>query len=336
MTRVVQARVLGCVGVQRRGRERVEDRHRLASPADAPAYRPGDAVRRAHLAGLVTAGSVGQVLAVVRGIGGVDLLAVVGTARRGVTETGRRRGDGRRRGGPAVQRLRQRLVQAVHRGDRREDRRRQAQVGVDRAPVLSLDRVDVQVHRECVLDLRRGSAGLDVGVVRSRRADREPRRAEPVPHRLDRRVGRGVPRAHLRRAQVVTVGAAVRIGHGRGDGFGPGLVAHLEVDAEPDTAVGRGCRDLVAWRRPPRVRVWQRSRAGRAGRSGHGDTEADGGGGATQQHKHSTHGKPPLQMLRRPRSVPPAIDPAVMATAAAVALYRRNRDDPIPAPLTHG
>ena len=81
-------------------------------------------------------------------------------------------------------------------------------------------------------------------------ADREPRRAEPVPHRTDRRVGRGVPRAHLRRAQVVTVGAAVRIGHGRGDGFGPGLVTHLEEDAEPDTAVGCGCRDLVAWRCP--------------------------------------------------------------------------------------
>ena len=248
-------------------------------------------------AGCVPAGSVGQVLAVVRGIGGVDLLAVVGTARLGVTETVRRRDGGRRGAGPAVQRLRQRLVQAVHRHDRREDRRRHIQVGVDCAPVLSLDRVDVQVHRECVLDLRRGSAGLDIGVVRSRRDHREPCRAEPPLHRPDRRVGRGVLRAHLGRAQVVAIGAAVRVRNRRGGSGRPGLVAHLEVDAELDLAVRRGRRDLVARRRPCRVRVRQRRRACRAGRGRHGDAEADGDGGAAQQHKHSTHGKPPLQML---------------------------------------
>ena len=279
VSRVVKRRVLGRVGVQRRGCVPVENRHGLAAPVDALVHRPGDAVSRAKLSRLIPARSIGQVLAVVRGISGVDLLAVVGTARLGIAEPGRGRDGGRRGGRGAAQWVGQRLAQAVHRHDRRENRRREVQVGADRAPVLSPDRVLVELDRERMLDLRCGSAGRDVGVVRRCGADREARRAEPVPYRLDRGIGRSVLRAHLCWAQVVTVGAAGRVGHRRGDGLSPGLVTQLEVDAELDNAVGRGRRDLVGGRGPRRVRVRQRSRAGRAGRCGHGDAETDSDGG---------------------------------------------------------
>ena len=306
---VVHLVVLLGVLVDRRRGVGVGDRHGGPAAVDARLEQRALAVCPLELLGTVPADRVRLVLAVGGRLVAGDLLRVVRRARRHpVPGAGRRPGfgvGGVLEGGA--------LVDPDHAADRAGDRGRgagrQGQLGVVRVHVLTEVGVVVHARPEGALHLGDRTAGLHVHPARQGLGDLEALRAEPVLHRGDRGLGRGVTGVELRVGQPLAVAGAGRVGDRLQGGRGAGLIAHAEEHAEVHPLRGRAGAHVARLVQPLGHAPVQRMPALRRRRSRSGcRRQADDGAAGQQADGHladesgRAHTQSPLKGRNPPKA----------------------------------
>ena len=270
----------------------VGDRHRGPAAVHARLEQRALAVGRLELLGPVAADGVGLVLTVGGRLVGGDLLRVVRRARlHPVPGAGRRPGlgvgDGLERGA---------LVDPDHSADGAGDRGRgvdgQGELRGVRLHVLAQVGIGVQARPEGTRHLGDRTAGFHQHAAGQRLGDLEAFRAEPVLHRADRGLGRGVAGVEGRVGQPFTVAGAGRVGDRLQGGDGAGLVAHAQEHAEVHLLCGRTGAHVMRLVQPRGSAPVQRMPALRRGRrrrcrSG-GQRQTDDGPAGQQPDGHFT------------------------------------------------
>ena len=284
---VVHQVVLLGVGVDRRRGVGVGDRHGGPAAVDARLEQRALAVGPLELLGTVAADRVRLVLAVGGRLVAGHLLRVVRRARlHPVPGAGRRSGfgvGGVLEGGA--------LVDPDHAADRTGNRGRRAgrqgQLRVVRVNVLTEVGVVVHAGAEGALHLGDRTAGLHVHPAGQGLGDLEAFRAEPVLHRGDGGLGRGVTGVELRVGQPFAVAGAGRVRDRLQGVHGAGLIAHAEEHAEVHPLRGRASAHVARLVQPLGHAPVQRMPALRRGRSRSGcRRQADDGAAGQQADGH--------------------------------------------------
>ena len=291
--------LLGVLVDRRRG-VGVGDRHGGPAAVDARLEQRALAVGPLELLGTVAADRVRLVLAVGGRLVAGHLLRVVRRARlHPVPGAGRRSGfgvGGVLEGGA--------LVDPDHAADRTGNRGRRAgrqgQLRVVRVNVLTEVGVVVHAGAEGALHLGDRTAGLHVHPAGQGLGDLEAFRAEPVLHRGDGGLGRGVTGVELRVGQPVAVAGAGRVRDRLQGGHGAGFDRACRGARRSSSAARSSWRPC----RAPGAATWACSRPADAGLA--------------------ARPKPLPAAAVRPMTVPLASRP--MAT------LRTNRDEPIRSP----
>ena len=278
----VLARVRVRVLLDRRRREGVDDRNRLAGAVVAAGDRLRGAVGALELARHVAAGGVGLEASVRRRLVVRDLLPPEGRAGRRVDERWARRCardvTGRRVRGRV--RLEQPVaaVKARHACDLARDRGGHREVAARRGQRLPGVAVGADLGRERLLDLRHVAGGLQPAVVvRHVRADAHALSPQPVAHGPDVGVRGRVAGVELAGREVLAVARAGWVADGRDRLVELLRVAHVQVDPE-GLRRGVGHRAHLARRRGP---------VGPAVAEGAAPRRGAGGGGQSRRHDAS-------------------------------------------------